>query len=201
MVGSTIIQVIAGTARELQSRQRRNTFLDRVNQDLFMPRGLYAMVMAFKDDVPGQQRGPLTRLAGTLGQTLFSSERLDINQTAAKYSNPDPNMSNIKKGLKNIRLTSGKTHGEIELPDAAALVYPDLDHAADKDLMHEDKGKGPENEGIKEKWKSAGKWVQNYLVRRAQATYVRHPPTTTLSHLIANPLTSATRSTNIPTPH
>lgn len=170
----TVVQVVAGTAKELQSRSRRNTFLDRVNQELFIPRGLYAMVMAFKDEVPGQQpRGPLSQLANMTGKALFSAERLDINQTVAKYSNPDPEMSKMKKGIQNIRLVSGKTHGEIELPDAAELIFPDLDRAAASDLHQQGKGKENVNESTKEKWKSAGKWVQNYLDRKAQASYVR----------------------------
>lgn len=168
---STVVQVAAGTARELQSRSRRNTFLDLFNEQVLMPRGLYAMVMAFKDEIPGQQAlGPLSNLAGTLGQTMFKSERLDINQTAAKYSNPDPELSKLKRGLKNIRLVNGKTHSEIELPEAAALVYPDLDRVAERDLEQEEKGKGP---GVKDKWKGAGKWVQGYLDRKAQAAYER----------------------------
>ncbi|KAK7735760.1 hypothetical protein SLS63_003718 [Diaporthe eres] len=171
---STVVQVVAGTAKELQSRSRRNTFLDRVNQELFMPRGLYALVMAFKDEVPGQQpRGPLSKLANATGKALFSAERLDINQTVAKYSNPDTDMSKLKKGMQNIRLVSGKTHGEIELPEAAALVFPDLDRAADTDLNQQGKGKEAVSESTKEKWKGAGKWVQDYLDRKAQASYER----------------------------
>lgn len=141
-----------------------------------MPRGLFAMVMAFKDEdpsAPGARRGgPLTRVAGTVGQSLFSSERLDINQTAVKYSTPSQAMSKLQKGLKDIRLTNGKTYGEIQLPDSAPLVYPDLDRAASRDAEQAGKGKGPENESAKEKWKGAGKWVQDYLDRKAQASYV-----------------------------
>ncbi|KAJ4414356.1 hypothetical protein N0V82_007964 [Gnomoniopsis sp. IMI 355080] len=166
---SSVVQVVAGTAKELQSRHRRNTFLDRANQELFMPRGMYAMVMAFKDEVPGQQpRGPLSKLAGTLGKSLFSTERLDINQTAAKYSNPDPEMSRLKKGMKDIRLVSGKTYTEVELPEAAALVYPDLDRAVEKEMQQEGKTK---KTSTKDKFKGAGAWVQDYMDRKAQATF------------------------------
>lgn len=176
---STVAQVAAGTARELQSRSRRNNFLDRVNQDLLMPRGLYAMIMMFKDVVPGQQSGPLYKLAGSLGKSLFASEKLDINQTVAKYSNPDPDLSRLKKGLKDIRLTSGQTHGQIELPEAAELVFPDLDQAAQQALAGDGdgggKGKGNES-GTREKFKNAGTWVQDYLDRRGQAFYVSHAP-------------------------
>lgn len=172
-VVGTVVQVVAGTARELQSRNRRNTFLDRVNQELFMPRGLYAMVMAFKDVVPGEQpRGPLSKLAGAMGKSLFSSQRRDINQTVAKYSKPNSEISKTKKGLQNMRLTSGKTYGDIELPEAAQLVYPDLDRSAQADLEQGGKGKNAEDERIMDKWKGAGKWVQDYLDRKAQASYV-----------------------------
>lgn len=152
-----------------------------------MPRGLYAMVMAFKDEVPGQQpRGPLSKLANATGKALFSAERLDINQTVAKYSNPDAEMSKMKKGMQNIRLVSGKTRGEIELPEAAALVFPDLDRAADSDLQQQGKGKEAVNESTKEKWKGAGKWVQDYLDRKAQASYVSTGHSMMSCHNFAN---------------
>lgn len=174
-VVSTVVQVVAGTAREMQSRHRRNTFLDRVNEDLFMPRGLYAMVMAFKEEVHNEQGGLLSNLSKSMGQAFFAREKLDINQTAAKYSNPDQNLSKIKKGLKDIRLTSGKTYGEIELPEAAELVFPDLDRAAMQASDGDEKEKGPAEGGISEKWKNAGTWVQDYFDRRAHAFYVGEP--------------------------
>jgi hypothetical protein len=164
-ITSIVVQVAAGTAREVQSRHRRNNFLDRVNQDLFMPRGLFAMLMAFKDEVPGQQSGQLTKLSSALGQTIVSSGRLDINQTVAKYASP--NIAGISKLKNNLRLTSGETHGEMELPEAAPLVYPDLDRAA---AAVEGGEKAPE--GTREKLKGAGAWVQDYMDRKAQASYV-----------------------------
>ncbi|KAE8317130.1 hypothetical protein BDV41DRAFT_573233 [Aspergillus transmontanensis] len=161
-----VIQVVAGTARELQSRHRKNTFLDRVNQDLLMPRGLYAMIMSFKD----QQEGLLRGLSGATGQALFTKKELDINETVEKYSNPDPNMSKFKKGLKNVRLVSGKTHGELELPEAAALLYPHLDRAAAEAAQGET--------GMRDKLKYAGEWVNDYLDRRAHAhCEAQHPGT------------------------
>ncbi|KAB8226310.1 hypothetical protein BDV33DRAFT_226825 [Aspergillus novoparasiticus] len=165
-----VIQVVAGTARELQSRHRKNAFLDRVNQDLLMPRGLYAMIMSFKDQVPGQQEGLLRGLSGSTGQALFTKKELDINETVEKYSNPDPNMSKFKKGLKNVRLVSGKTHGELKLPEVAALLYPHLDRAAAEAAQGET--------GMRDKLKHAGEWVNDYLDRRAHAhCEAQHPGT------------------------
>lgn len=137
-----------------------------------MPRGLYAMVMAFKDQIPGQQpSGPLSRLAGTLGKSLFSSERLDINQTVLKYSNPYPEVSKLKKGVKDLRLVNGKTYTEVELPEAAPLTYPDLDWAMAREMQQEGKGKLAKKASTKDKFKGAGAWVQNYVDRKAQATF------------------------------
>ncbi|KAJ5134564.1 hypothetical protein N7526_005929 [Penicillium atrosanguineum] len=179
-VVGTVVQVVAGTARELQSRHRGNTFLDKVNQELFMPRGLYAMVMCFKDQIPGQQRGLLAKLSNRLGTTLFESKKLDLNETIAKYSNPDPNMSSMNKQLKNIRLTNGKTYGQVELPESAELVFPDLDRVAAQELGMKSNEKRPENSGVREKFKDAGVWVQDYMDRRAHAFYEKENPGSSL---------------------
>ncbi|KAE8160787.1 hypothetical protein BDV40DRAFT_302011 [Aspergillus tamarii] len=80
-------------------------------------------------------------------------------------------MNLVKKRLKNIRLGSGKTHGQLELPKAAPLVYPYLDCAAARAMD----GKEREAEGTREKMKSAGAWVQDYMARKAQASYPKTP--------------------------
>lgn len=141
-----------------------------------MPRGLYAMVMAFKDEVPGQQpHVPLSRLCGSVGKSLFSTQRMDINRTVARYSQPDPEMSRLRKGMKDVRLVSGKTYIQLELPEAATLIYPDLDRAVDDARQFENGGKGAENESVKEKLKGAGEGVQDYMDRKAQAAYISVP--------------------------
>ena len=163
-ITSVVIQITAGTAKELQMRSRENSFLDRANQELFMPRGLFAMVMSFKDDVEG---GGMPGVLGKVGKNLFKKEKLDVNQVAAKYSNPDPNRSKIKKGMDKIRLQSGDTYGEMQLPESAPLVYPYLDQAAARGSQSERSG------GIGDKFRGAGEWVQDYLDRRAHASLVR----------------------------
>ncbi|KAL1897138.1 hypothetical protein Sste5346_004343 [Sporothrix stenoceras] len=176
-IASIVVQVVAGTAREMQSRHRNNTFLDRANQELFMPRGLFAMVMAFKDDMPNATGGGLLGgLKSAFGKSLVSSERLDINQTTVKYSQMaalggNSNTSKTKKtkaAMRNLRTNNGMTYTELELPQAAELVYPDLDNAAERDLAAAEGGDGAPS---KNKWKSSGKFVSSYLDRRAQAEY------------------------------
>ncbi|CAK7210538.1 hypothetical protein SCUCBS95973_000816 [Sporothrix curviconia] len=181
-IASIVVQVVAGAARELQSRHRNNTFLDRANQELFMPRGLFAMVMAFKDDMPDAQGGGSGLLGGlksAFGKSLVSSERLDINQTTVKYSQlaalggsgagaNATKTSRTKTAMRNLRTNNGMTYTELELPQAAELVYPDLDNAAERDLAAVEGGGPPK---AASKWKRSGKFVSSYLDRRAQAEY------------------------------
>jgi hypothetical protein len=155
---------VAATARELQVRRRGNNFLDRVNQEIFMPRGLFAMVMAFKNEIPPNKNG-VRKVTTAFGQILMimpekmdiDNERLGPDEAAAKYSNPDPEMSKSKKEYQKYRLTSGETHGIMELPNAAPLIYPDLDRLA--------------AEGDEGAPKKAG-WVADYMDRRMQTIFV-----------------------------
>lgn len=107
---STIVQVAAGTAIEIQKRQRTNTFLDQMNEQMFKPRGLYAMIMAYD---PHAERPVDVR-------------QMNQNEITAKRDNHDG--SQWKNQLK---ATSGTTYGETELPESAPLIFPALDEVAE----------------------------------------------------------------------
>lgn len=127
---TTAVSIAAGVAKEVQSRKRTNTFLDEMNQKLFMPRGLIALIMTFKPDPPaGVQSGSaLGGLIGSLGG-LVSHQELDMNQSIAKYY-MDDSVTGMKKTMQGLRLTSGKTRGELSMPEAAPLIYPTLEDVA-----------------------------------------------------------------------
>ncbi|PWY82119.1 hypothetical protein BO70DRAFT_405330 [Aspergillus heteromorphus CBS 117.55] len=175
MIVSLVVCIVAGTARELQQRQRENSFLDRVNQEILMPRGLYGMIMAFKDRVPSDQNG----LSSSLGK-LFSKQHLDINQTVEKYRTPEP--SKLKRGLNAIRLESGKTYGEVELPEAAELVYPDIDRAVAQAVEGgEEQGRVSKLDALRQKAQGAGEWVSGYMDNRAHVFYEAEHPGSSLA--------------------
>ncbi|KAJ5108567.1 hypothetical protein N7456_005242 [Penicillium angulare] len=178
-----IVQVVAGISKELQARSRANTFLDRVNQEIFMPRGLVAMVMAFKDD---KKSG-----LASLGQ-LFQTKKVDINDpnagdvdqneinpydhlTEAALTNNTPQMGEgwWKRNTKKIRETDGKTKGDVQLPESAPLVYPYLDAALERS--------GEPPQGFKKKMGAAGEWVQDYMDRKSHADLEREKPGTSLA--------------------
>ncbi|KAK9311744.1 hypothetical protein V1522DRAFT_191694 [Lipomyces starkeyi] len=149
MAASITVQVAVGFAKEIQARQRTNSFLDKINNEFFMPRGLFCLIMTYKPD----QSTP--------------HEIVDISQTVRQTLAPAS--STAKEHLKKIRLSSGKTYGEVELPESAPLIFPALDSLAS------DNGQGHN------KFKRSQKFIANYFDRRAQATYTAQNPGSSLA--------------------
>ena len=141
--GVTIaIQVAAGVAKEVQTRYKRNTFLDTINETWLMPKGLYAMIMTYKPDAPA-----------VIGMNVTSTD-----QALAKVTS-EPT-SAWQKNFSKMRLTSGVTKGEASLPEGALLIYPAIDQAADSTSQEK-------QNFIKE----SGDFMSTYLDRRAHAVY------------------------------
>lgn len=165
-IGVTIaVQTVSRTAQEMQSLHRRNTFLDQINADLFMPKGLYCMMMTFKPDSPYD---PVL-------QSNIIIQGTDAALMKAT-SNPD---SALRQKLKSLRLTSGVTKGELSLPESAPLIYSALDNAAAQAL---DAGQElPEHK--QSALKSSGALVASYLDRRAQASYAGLHPESALGRM------------------
>lgn len=113
MAVSMSVQVAAGTAMELQRRSRANTFLDQMNEVLFKPRGLYALIMGFK---PNMDR-PVEMLT------------VDTDSDALIVQHETPT-SGIRAFGSKMKVAQGKTYGEFELGEVAPLIYPSLDAAA-----------------------------------------------------------------------
>ncbi|KIW70034.1 hypothetical protein PV04_02345 [Phialophora macrospora] len=167
MAVTIAVQVASQTAKEIQSRQRRNTYLDQINESLFKPRGLFCMIMTFKPDSPHE---PL------LGVNLSSVSATD--QALVKATSiPD---SELKQKLAKLRLTSGVSKGELSLPESAPLIYPAIDAAAQSAL---DSAEGASSasqsalpQSTKDKLQATGGFLASYLDRRAQASYAGEHP-------------------------
>lgn len=98
----------------------------------------------------------------------WSSAPTDISHDISKALDTDTLGSKIKNDLK---FTSGKTHTELELPEAAPLIFPHLDAAAEE----EEAGKKPNA------FKKSGRFIGDYMDRRANATYNAENPNSSLS--------------------
>lgn len=162
MAVTTVVGAAAGIGGEMQSRQRTNNFLDRMNQELFQPAGLYAMIMKYK---------PETDAAPGLF-SMFQAQKADLstNQLIAKYSH------NLIEGGKNgrgqkFRMGDGTTRGAIAVPEAAPLIFPDLDTTL---------AANGSKETFKDKTRDAKKFLADYMDRRAQTKYASEDPTSSL---------------------
>ncbi|KAJ6000789.1 hypothetical protein N7481_001198 [Penicillium waksmanii] len=136
------VQIVSAVAAKAQIRWKVNTFLDKANRELFGPRGLHCMIVAY-NPLPQQQQE-------------------DINTSMVKSSasaNPGPSQSKwpnkVKQNLRNP--FSATTEGEQNLPsEIAPLTF--FDDEAESDKI-----------GKKEKpWDK----LNNYFDKRARARYV-----------------------------
>jgi hypothetical protein len=139
-VTTALVQVASETSKQIQSRYRTNSFLDQMNNKFFGPRGLFCMVLTYKPHLASR------------------AVPIDTSATIAKVLTPAD--SEFREKLKSIRTSSGVTQGEMELPEAAPLIFPALDVAAED----------PDQQSA---LKRASNFVTEYLDRRAQASYVR----------------------------
>lgn len=179
MAVTIAVQIGARAGAEVQARQRTNDFLDKMNEQLFKPAGLYAMIVKYKSEAEVQASG--NSLLARLG---VAAEAVDFNtnQTIAKYnrtlSDESTGSRDMSERLQNLRLASGTTKGAINLPAAAPLIFPHVDKAIAKD--------GPET--FKDKAKDAQVFLADYMDRRAHMKYVSSqlPPLT--SKLVTNKL-------------
>lgn len=124
-----------------------------MNDEFFKPRGLYCLIITYKPESATQH------------------ETLDINQAISSHMTPAE--GKMKAFGQSMRVSSGKTYGELELPEAAPLVFPALDLvAADTSA-----------EGVtkKNRLKNSQRFVSDYLDRRAQATYAAQNPGSSLA--------------------
>ncbi|KAM5349135.1 hypothetical protein ACJ41O_008958 [Fusarium nematophilum] len=137
MVVGIAIQVSVMAAKDTQNRTRTNTFLSKANDEFFRPRNLYCLIMTYSPD------------------TDEPHEETNVCSTIATSLNP----STSQKLYGKLRESSGKTYGEVELPEAAPLVFPVLDES---DIQ---------KEGSKAKMEDAQDYVREYFDKRAQAKF------------------------------
>ncbi len=115
-----------------------------MNEQYTRPRGLYCMVMTYAPE------------------SKASHERIDLSQTISHYLTPDE--ANWKNKTRNLRLSIGRTQGEMEMAEAAPLIFPALDVAMATG------SNGKKLNAIK----TSDKFFADYDDRRAQAKSVSY---------------------------
>lgn len=149
MLAGTFAQVVVGAAMEYQTRSRGNNYMDQLNEKLFKPRGLYAVVMTY---VPNASR-PVT------------TTQLNVNDL----------MDGKRSGSSSLlgpKLQRGEAYGELELPEAAPLIFPGISEEAKAQILKENS------------MKKSARWTQDYLDRRAQARWNQQNPDSELTKAV-----------------
>ncbi|CAK7222647.1 hypothetical protein SBRCBS47491_004930 [Sporothrix bragantina] len=145
---SAAVQIIAGIMAKAETRWKTNTFMDRMNEDFFRPRGLYCLIMSYSPIVWDKNK----------------EAKLDTAQTlASREQQPSDDSGFFSTAKRNLRSpAAGASHGENSLPDSVAtLVYPDdTFNAEGSTSLPEEKKK-----------KKAFARLNDYFDRRAQARY------------------------------
>lgn len=171
IVGAAVqaVQVIAGLGREMQERWRANKFLAQANKEMFMPKGLFAMVVTYKptlgDDpeVSVQTIDWSVTAVAKYGKTILQDNQQMQDQTT---------MDKAKQAMSNLRIASAKSVGESEMPaSCASLIFPTLESAAAA-MPEAERKRSTAAEALKSTSKSTSKWLNDYYDRRAQASYV-----------------------------
>ena len=127
-----------GAAIDVSSKQlmefQTNKYLDNMNEQLLKPRGPYVSIMSFEPD------------------STHVGEFVDVNIHIVQSGGS--RISGHRS--EGFRISSGTTHGELELPQAASLVFPDPNGL-------------PEDQRANTMNKTG--FLDDYLDRRAQAKY------------------------------
>ena len=110
----------------------------------------------------------------------WSTAPMDITHSVSQSLDTSTLGARLKNDLK---LTAGKTHTELELPEAALLIFPHLDAAAAAADDAQDEG----TESLKASgkkptaFKKSSKFINDYMDRRANAVYNAENPGSRLS--------------------
>lgn len=130
---------------------RTNSFLDSMNERFFKPRGLYCLIMTYKPE------------------SALAHDRFNLNGAiSSSVTGPDSKAKTFRQAMQ---VSSGTTYGELELPEAAPLVFPEQTNAD-----------SPDGEINKQnKLKNATSFASHYFDRRAQAEYAAEHPGSSLA--------------------
>ncbi|MCJ1436567.1 hypothetical protein MMC27_005947 [Xylographa pallens] len=183
------VQIAVGIGQEVQERWRLNKFLDQANKEIFIPRGLFVLIVTYK---PGNSDQPEVgsetvdigaEAMAKFGDNLLKPETADAESDSQEKKKK---MDEMKEKMKQLRISSGETHGEAQMPvTCAPLIFPALDTVADAaSAKNGGQNNGVAN-GIKAKTKGSTKFVNHYFDRRAQATYAINNPDSTLTTQVA----------------
>lgn len=163
MAISVALKLAADAASEVHSRSKTNFFLDKINQEYFIPRGTIAFIMTWKPQDPAA----LTTVSFDLGATVGNASQGGSQGAFARFQS---------------RMKSSSAATSFEVPETAPLIFPTLDEIVSS------RSDDPDAETKKENIvKRGGGFVGDYLDRRAVAQWAGENPNSTLANAAPEP--------------
>ncbi|KAF2166970.1 hypothetical protein M409DRAFT_23015 [Zasmidium cellare ATCC 36951] len=153
------IQAGAKAGAEIQHRHRTNDFLEKMNEEFFKPAGLFAMIMTYKPD------SSISSLSQNSSLVSMSTRYMNLKANDAMTELED-NSGNLGNLTRKLKISSGTTRGEVELPEFAPLIFPDVDAAVQRG----------EEETFKNNVKGFRKFFAAYMDRQAHMNFARENP-------------------------
>jgi hypothetical protein len=141
-----------------------------MNRDVFMPLGLYCMVLLNKD-TPVK---PNEVEFGMQEVDLETAKQISKWGLPKKDGDDELNVSKKTKILRPIRLASGKTDANTTPLMIAPLIYPGLEDMMERPQVKRD-------ESFKERLLRNREFVADYFDRRARAEYAGNNPDSALT--------------------
>ena len=146
-----------------------------MNAQYFRHLGLYCLLMSWKPE--SSQVVETMDISSTIAKATAASD-----DAAAEKSF----QQKLKSQFKLLKPQDGRSVGDAQMPEAAALIYPELDQAS------EEQKKG---------WFSRGKeFAADYMDRRATAQYLAENPDSTLGSVTQAPIFESERGNPNNTP-
>lgn len=158
-----VVQLASDIAKDIHERYKRNSFLDKANDTIFKPRGLFCMIMTFKPD------NPYTPILDIDVSSKSDSTTMALSQVLSD------DKSFLSKKMQFLRTNSGVTVGEVALPESAPLIFPALDRAIRTDQEIPDDKRNVITR--------SSSFLNAYMDRRAQAKYAAMHPESKLNSL------------------
>ena len=147
------VQVATNIADEISSRGKTNSFLDKINDSFFAPRGLIALMISWK---PSERN------------ELVTTSNFDMNPAISSAM-----AHSESRGIKKVNHTFETSNGisAFEWLETAPLIFPKLD-----DLVEFEADRNPAQVKKQNAIMRSSKFVEEYMDRRARAKWAGKNP-------------------------
>lgn len=152
---STAVQLSIEFARRSYMHSKQNTYLDKLNEAYFKPRGLYALVIKYK---------PKKHASDSADPVELVDIEANIADTVTKREAAE---GSFWKGV--MKGAASKTKSEDLIPEAASLTFPYLDDLDEAQKLSATKQKGA--------------FLTDYYDRQAQSKFTMDNPDSKLANV------------------